>query len=137
MQLSQANLKALMISLHHDLELESKNVSTNLFNGSIDSLSYPPTEESILTPEEKEALQLVKGNKALSEALQKILANHSSSVLFGLFNVIDGTADPHPLIDQWTEVVVIDRPEDYVENHEMLHDEFYSTYHDWKYLESL
>lgn len=124
-----------MISLHQDIEVHAKQVSNNLFKGDAGKLTYPPTEESILTLEEKEALQLIKGNEALSTALKKILADHSSSILFGLFNVIDGTGDPYPLIDEWTEVVIIDRPEDYVENHEMLHDEFYSTYHDWKAFE--
>jgi hypothetical protein len=134
MQLSQENLNALMVDLHREIEMLSEKTATELLNGSMNDLTYPPTDDRLLTVEEKEALELMKGNKALSSAIRKILADHSSSVLFGLFNVIDGTGDPYPLIDQWTEIVIIDRPEDYVENHEMLHDEFYSTYHNWKEL---
>jgi hypothetical protein len=131
MEFSEENRKTLMVHLHQTIERQAVSVTDNLLNGEYNRLAiYPP--DGGLTSSEIEALEVIKGNEGLRSTLRKILANNSAFVLFDLFNIIDGTGDPDAAIGEWSEVVIIDRPEDYIEDHEMLHDEFFSTYEDWK-----
>jgi hypothetical protein len=131
MKFSDENRKTLMIHLHQTIEHQALSVTDNLLNREYSRLAvYPPNGG--LTSSEIEALEVIKGNESLRSALRKVLADNSAFVLFDLFNMIDGTGDPDPAIGEWSEVVIIDRPEDYIEDHEMLHDEFFSTYEDWK-----
>ena len=131
MEFSEENRTTLMIHLHQTIEQQTVNVTDDLLNGEYSKLAiYPPNGG--LTAREIEALEILKGNEGMRSALRKILADNSAAVLFDLFNVIDGTGDPDPATGEWSEVVIIDRPDDYAENHEMLHDEFFSTYDEWK-----
>lgn len=131
MEFSEDNRNTLMIHLHQTIEQQAVYVTENLLNGIYNRLAiYPPNGG--LTSSEIEALEVIKGNESLRSALRKILAGNSASVLFDMFNIIDGTGDPDPSIGEWSEVVIIDRPEDYIEDHEMFHDEFFSTYENWK-----
>lgn len=99
--------------------------------GSLDKLiNYPPNGN--LTKKEVKALEELKGKEDLTSALRKILASATADVFFDIFNVIDGTADPDPDIGNWTEVMIVDKPEDLDEHADFLHDAFYDTYWDWK-----
>ena len=51
---------------------------------------------------------------------------------FSFFNVVDGTAEPDVNTAGWSEVLLVDKPEDFDEDVQFLHDEFYSTYWNWK-----
>lgn len=120
-----------MVHLHQTIEQQAEYLTDNLINGRSERfISYPP--DGGLIASEIEALQILKGNEGMRSALRKIMAANAATVLFDLFNIIDGTGDPDPAIGKWSEVAIIDRPEDYYEDHDMLHDEFFSTYEDWK-----
>ena len=90
-------------------------------------LNYPPNGG--FTAEEKEALKLLKGNKEILSAMRKVLASCAASVVFDLLNLIDGTSDPEN--GAWSGVALVDKPEKPAET-ELLHDEFFSTYWDWR-----
>lgn len=117
-----------MFHLHQLIETEASLKATQLIDGKYDQPAYPPGIH--LTESETQALDELVGKKELGSALSKLFADQSSRILFDLFNIIDGTGDPDE--GEWSEVVIIDRPEDYTENHEFLHEEFYSSYLDWQ-----
>lgn len=117
-----------MFHLHQLIETEASLKAAQLIDGKYDQPVYPPSVH--LTESETLALDELVGKKELESALSKIFADQSSRILFDLFNIIDGTGDPDE--GEWSEIVLIDRPEDYTENHEFLHDEFYSSYLDWQ-----
>ena len=85
-----------------------------------------------MTEAEIKSLEQLKNNDILRDALRKILADSSASVLFELFNIIDGTGDPDPETGEWSEVLLVDMPEDFDEHVEFLHDNFYETYWNWR-----
>ncbi len=117
-----------MFHLHQLIETEASIKANQIIDGKYDQPAYPPNIH--LTESEALALNELIGKEELRSVLGKIFADHSSRILFDLFNIIDGTGDPDE--GEWSEVIIIDRPEDYTENHEFLHDEFYSTYLDWQ-----
>lgn len=131
MNLSESNSKALLLDIHGDIELCADNATSIIFRASNESLTYPPNIE--LTGEEIQALNNIKYSDSLKSALKKIIADNSAGVVFNLLNNIDGTTDPKRS-DKWTGVRLIDAEENsnnaVTEN--FLHDEFYSTYWDWK-----
>lgn len=131
MKLSEENTKTLMLSLHQKIENYAENISENLFLGkSEDILAYPPN--CSLTEEENESLKKLKDNSILKSALRKVFADNSASLIFDLFNIVDGTSDPDEELGSWTEIAFVDKTEEIAENSEMLHDNFFSTYWDWK-----
>ena len=131
MNLSEENRKTLLTHLHQSIEEAANFAANDLNNGQTNQLiSYPPNGG--LTDKEKEALEQLKGNDVLRDALRKVFASNSASVLFELFNIIDGTGDPDPEIGEWSEVMLVDMPEDFDEHVEFLHDDFYETYWKWR-----
>lgn len=131
MGLSTENKSTLLIHLHKSIE-ESANTNANhIIHGRLNQLiNYPPNGG--LTQKEISALENLKGNEELKSALRKILASTTADVFFDIFNIIDGTADPDPGTGKWTEVMLIDKPEDLSENLEFLHEDFYETYWNWR-----
>jgi hypothetical protein len=131
MELSTHNRSTLLIHLHKSIE-ESANTNANhIIHGRLNQLiNYPPNGG--LTEKEIDALEELKGKEELKSALRKILASTTADVFFDIFNIIDGTADPDPGTGKWTEVMLVDKPEDLDEDVEFLHDDFYGTYWDWK-----
>jgi hypothetical protein len=131
MGLSTENKTTLLIHLHKSIE-ESANANANhIIHGRLNQLiNYPPNGG--LTENEIKALEELKGNEELKSALRKVLASTTADVFFDIFNLIDGTADPEPGTGKWTEVMLVDKPEDLDEGVEFLHDDFYGTYWNWK-----
>lgn len=131
MELSPANKTTLFIHLHKSIE-EAANTSANhIMHGRYNQLiNYPPNGG--LTENEIRSLEELRGNENLKSALRKILASTTADVFFDVFNVIDGTADPDPGSGQWTELMLVDKPEYFDGNADFLHDDFFSTYWDWK-----
>ena len=131
MRLSAENKSTLLIHLHKSIE-ESANTNTNhIIYGRINQLiNYPPNGG--LTENEIKALEELKGKEDLKSALRKILASTTADVFFDILNIIDGTADPDPVTGKWTEVMIVDKPDGMDEDVELLHDDFYATYWDWK-----
>jgi hypothetical protein len=131
MKLSEENRTTLLTNLHKCVE-ESANLMANHINngGTNKSIHYPPNGG--LTDEEKQALEHLKNNDTLRDALRKVLASNSASVIFELFNIIDGTGDPDPGTGEWSEVMLIDKPANFHQHVEFLHDHFYETYWNWR-----
>lgn len=131
MRLSIDNKSTILIHLHKAIE-ESANTNANhIVHGRLNQLiNYPPNGG--LSDKEIDALKELKGKDELKSALRKILASTTADVFFDIFNLIDGTSDPDPGTGKWTEVMLVDKPEDVDEDVEFLHDDFYGTYWDWK-----
>lgn len=131
MQLSEENKLTLLINLHKSIEEAANRTANHIFQGRSNQLiNYPPNGG--LTENEISEIESLKGNEALKTALRKLFASTTSDVLFDLFNIIDGTADPDPGTGEWSEVIIVDKPEDYDNDVEFLHDDFYGSYWDWK-----
>lgn len=130
MQLSETNRKTLMVALHSEIEDCAKGVANHVYEGNCNFLTYPP--EGGFTNEEVSALAKLSKDNHFRSAMRKILADNSASVLFRLFNIIDGTGDPDPEHGEWSEVALIDYYDDYAPSLDFLHDEFYATFEDWK-----
>ena len=129
MELSEENKKTLLLSVHQAIEENAEHTVNHLFhNRTYKLINYPPNGG--LTEEEKEALGQMKENEVLKSALRKVIASNTANVFFDFFNLLDGTADPDT--GKWSEVLLIDKPEDFDEHQEFLHDSFYETYWDWK-----
>jgi len=120
-----------MITLHQKIEEYADYTTDKLDKGETsDLLAYPPN--CGLTEKESLALGKLKSDPNLKNALRKIFANNSASVLFDLMNLLDGTTDPDENNGKWTEISFVDKTENIEENAEMLHDNFFATYRDWK-----
>jgi len=131
MGLSTENKSTFLIQLHKSIEDFANNNANHIFQGRLNQLiTYPPNGG--LTKEESDSLEQLKGKEGLKSALRKIFASTTADVFFDIFNIIDGTADPDPGLGEWTEVMLVDKPENLGDEVEFLHDEFYATYWDWK-----
>jgi hypothetical protein len=120
-----------MLFLQQKIEESADYLADELEKGnSTDFLFYPPNRG--LTKMEVSSLEKLKKDPILKSALRKILADNSAGVLFELLNVIDGTSDPDENLGKWTEISFVDKTDALAENTEMLHDELYSKYWDWK-----
>ena len=131
MNLSNKNSNTLMLALHKKIEEYANYYSEKLEKGGTnDLLTYPPN--CGFSDTEIKALQKLKNDKELKSALRKILADNSAGVIFDLLNFLDGTANPDDNLGEWTEVALVDKTDEIESNNEMLHDNFLSTYWDWK-----
>jgi hypothetical protein len=131
MKLSNHNLNTLMLFLQQKIEENAEYIANEIINGSsTDFLTYPPNGG--LTNSEIKALEKLQNNLNLESALRKILADNSAGVLFELLNIIDGTSDPDERLGKWTEISFVDKTEALDKSADMLHDELYSKYWEWK-----
>jgi len=131
MQLSSENKTTLLVNLHKSIEEAANTTANNIFHARYKQLiNYPPNGG--LTEKEIIAIENLKGNEDIKSALRKLFASTTSDVLFDFFNIIDGTSDPDPGTGKWSEVMIVDKPEDQDEDVEFLHDEFYESYGKWK-----
>ena len=118
----------LLLAIHQSIEEQAAIGANNLFQGRATGIDYPPNGG--FTTEEQEALKLLQRNSVLQAALRKMLASCAAGVVFDLLNLIDGTSDPEH--GDWDGVSLIDKTEE-VEAGEFLHDDFFSTYWDWRH----
>jgi hypothetical protein len=131
MELSSENKATLLIHLHKSIEETANTNANHIAQGRISQLiNYPPNGG--LNEKEIRALEQLKGDEELKSALRKVLASTTADIFFDIFNIIDGTAEPDPGTGTWTEVMLVDKPEDLDEDMGFLHDDFYGTYWDWK-----
>ena len=120
----------MFVNLHKLIEEYANHMANHIQHGrSGELINYPPNGG--LTDLEKNEISKIGGNEVLKGALRKILASNTADVLFSFFNYLDGTADPDFRSEKWTEVMLVDYSEEN-EIVDMLHDEFYSTYWEWK-----
>ena len=131
MEFSSKNKETFLIQLHKTIEEKANANANHIAQGRINQLiNYPPNGG--LKEMEIKALKQLKGNEDLKSALRKVLASTTADVLFEIFNIIDGTADPDPGIGTWTEIMLVDKPENLDKEIEFLHEDFYGSYWDWK-----
>lgn len=125
--IDDATKRALFNDIHRDIaEISAKTVER--IPESITDLVYPPNAE--FTPEERAALQQLQLSKDARSGLQKLVAEACSGVMFGFFALTDGVADPSTGdFPVWLGVSLTPKPD---EDEPMLHDEFYSSYWDYK-----
>ena len=115
MKLSDENRRILISSLHEMMDKYSTHNASSFITGS--------SEIKPASTEEQKAFQLIQGNKDIASLLQRLLWFHGKSLMFDLFCLIDGVGDPDPKLGNWTEVLLIDKPEGFNEHYEFLHDE--------------
>lgn len=84
------------------------------------------------TDNEKQALEKLKNDHGLKSALRKVFADNSAGVIFELMNYVHGTAETEENLGDWTEIAFVDRTEEIEPPNDVLHDNFYSSYWDWK-----
>jgi len=130
LKLSEENRRILLVNLHNLIAQYANMTANHIQHERINQLINYPSNGG-LTGKEKSELKKLKGNEELKSALRKVLASNSADVIFSLLNIIDGTADPDIESATWSEVMLVDFSEEN-EMTEMLHDEFFSTYWDWK-----
>lgn len=131
MKLSESNKQILLVNLHETIDEYSRLNANHLQHNRLTNLvNYPPN--GALTEQEQAEITKLAGNEILKSALQKILASNTADVFFNFFTLLDGTSDPLLAASDWEGVVLIDLPEEELEEEEMLHDDFYATYWDWK-----
>ena len=82
MKLSDENRMILISTLHEMMEKYSNHNANSFITGSSD---IKP-----VSTEEKEAFQLIQGNKDIASLLQRLLWFHGKSLMFDLFCLIDG-----------------------------------------------
>jgi len=133
MELSNHNIKTLLLDLHQDIEEYADVLATSILEKKdFNFLTYPPN--CGLTELEIVELKKLDYNEHLKNALRKVIADNSAGVVFNLLNLFDGTGFPKNDNGKWTGLKVIDEQPD--ENSEpvgdCLHDKFYETYWDWK-----
>ena len=124
--IDEATQRALFIDLHRDIHDVSAKTVARIPNA-INEVIYPPDGQ--LTLSEKNALRELQLSDAARSGLQKLIAEASSTVVFNLFALIDGVADPSTgKFDPWLGISLAPKSE---EDEPMLHDEFYESY--WSY----
>jgi hypothetical protein len=129
--LRQDILMALMLECHEEIFQESKRFVAIARNGPAE-LTYPA--DVSISSEEIAALKAVQIPELAAAALRKCFEDAVSRVLFGLFNVLDGSAGPKYWDydkNDWPGVALIERPKD-DEDEPLYHDEFYGTYDQWE-----
>lgn len=126
--LSEQNRKALLLTLHQDIQDHARRTAKAALNGQAEGLCYPPNVA--LRPEEVAALKRLREIPAIQPTLEKFIADAAASVIFGLFNYIDGTGDPAISASQWTGVALVDHGPAH-DGKEFLHDAFFESYWEW------
>lgn len=114
MKLSDKNREIFIELLHQKLEEYSKYYSNNLLS---EQRTQPFGEA-----EEKVVKSIIENPEGFKSYFEKVLWQCGQSMLFDTLCVIDGVADPDDVV--WSGVLLIDRPADFDEQVEFLHDEF-------------
>ncbi len=133
MSLSEKNVKILMLHLHQKIqEYANYAVSKIIEDKAFDIIDYPPGDQ--FSDSEIKALKELKNDIHLKSGLTKLIADNSAAVLFDLFNILDGTVEPYSDDEEWSGLKLVNvEPEvNEIEFTAMLHDDFFSTYWDYK-----
>jgi hypothetical protein len=123
--------QALFFEMHKEIE-QATAVALNWFGPSQrgTNIAYPPGAS--LTAEEKLALKNLNLSPAAQSALKKLVTDTASAPLFRLFTLMDGVADPESGdLDPWLGVDFTEKPLDSDDEGDMLHDEFFASF--WEY----
>jgi hypothetical protein len=113
MKLSAKNRAILIRHINKTLEVNAKSMAN-------ESL----LENSRIKPfgdHEIAAMEAMKGNsQGFTSLLERLFWQNGYDHLFDLFCIIDGVSDPED--DDWTGVLLIDKPKSFDEHVEFLHD---------------
>jgi hypothetical protein len=89
-------------------------------------IEYPPNEQ--LTTAERAALSSQQHSTDLESGSQKVIASAMGLLLFDLFAILDGVADPEKATATWLGVPIC---EDAFGNQLFLHEELFPSYWAW------
>jgi hypothetical protein len=129
-QLDGENLKKLMLFIHEIIDKAAESaVDAIKTNNTNNKLCYPPG--IALSDDEISVLSQIRNIEGFEDVLKKVIADSSSSTIFDLFNIIDGTADIEDVDYDFLDIVECDF-EERTDRTEFLHDYFYETYWDWE-----
>ena len=118
------NIKSALLFEMHKAINESSNSATNDIENL--DLTYPPGID--FTSSELLALKNMDLSGDAKSALKKIITDACSYPLFQLFSLLDGVADPND-INEWCGLTLTNKNE---QDEEMLHDDFYESFHDYQ-----
>lgn len=132
-RMTDEETKAFLIDVHRAIEDQVADIAHKLVRGVVEDVTYPPNGG--FTADEFRALQALHECRtpALESAFRKLMADAAAGVVFELFCLIDGVGDPQNFAGDWETYQITAARDD---RHEMLHDEFYATYWDWRDLRS-
>lgn len=120
---------ALLVEAHRVIEEVATSVAANLRAGRAEAASYPPNGG--LTDTEREALSRLKLEGDSESALRKIVADAAAAVLFQIFCVVDGVADPESFRQGWPGLRI--RQADESDAYDPFwHDDFLESYWVWR-----
>jgi hypothetical protein len=119
--------QALFSEIHRSIEEAARACVAGIVSPDGLNLGYPPNGE--LTEGDRAALRTLAVSLDARAALEKVVADACSHPFFHLFSVMDGVADPEADVGDWPGVTLASRRED---DEEMLHDEFYESWWDYK-----
>ena len=128
------NIEILLFEIHQKIEEYADFVVKKIVKEKdLDFLNYPPNCK--LTELEKQELLKLSDNEHLKNALKKVIADNSAGVIFDMFTLFDGVADPND--DNWTGLRIMNEEDckniEFTDN--FLHDNFFESYWDWKALQ--
>jgi hypothetical protein len=119
--------QALFFEIHRSIEEAAKACVADILSPDESTLTYPPN--GTLTEAERAALRTLTVSPDARAALEKLTADACSYPLFHLFAVMDGVADPATDVGEWLGVTLESRQEG---EEDMLHDEFFESYWDYR-----
>ena len=119
--------QALFLEIHRAIEEAAKACVASILSPDEATLAYPPG--GTLTETERAALRQLAVSPDARAALEKLTADACSYPFFHLFAVMDGVADPETDVGEWPGITLEPKQEG---DEEMLHDEFFESYWDYK-----
>ncbi|WP_299260460.1 hypothetical protein [uncultured Aquimarina sp.] len=131
-ELSEETKQIFLLQIHEIIHKTVSSVLKNFKDSDVGDLVY-----SSISKEEKEFLDKIKNSSLACSIIEKLLNDGLDSAFFDLTNVIDGLSVPNPEFGKWNEVLLIDRPKDYLEDPNFMKESFHETYDIWEKMNSL
>ncbi len=132
MKFSEENKNALLMHIHQSIHDTTKFVLQKFKASNNDSLDY-----FVLTDEEEKLISSIKNSELLHSILKKILTRSLDDTFLQVLSVIDGVSEPLSEFGKKSDFLLIDKPEDFDEHYDFLHDEFFETYDTWEKINSM
>tara|TARA_R110000868_G_scaffold111595_1_gene301210 strand:+ start:4334 stop:4768 length:435 start_codon:yes stop_codon:yes gene_type:complete len=132
MKLSEENKQALLLQIRQIIYEATHFTNEKLKNKEEKSLSYFG-----LTDEENELIDKLKSNPLLQNTFEKILSRNLDDSFFSLLCIIDGVSEPLAEFGKKSDFLLIDKPDDFDDHYDFLHDEFYESYDIWEKINKL
>lgn len=127
--MTREEMKRLLVAVHQSIEESADSLAEKIAKGDSPTITYPPNGG--LSADERDALKTLTGGPSVQTGLRKLIADAAASVVFDLFNYVDGTADP-PGEDYWGTFHIGTMTKEEARAQVFLHDAFYETYWEWR-----